>query len=110
MTWKDILKDDNMKRIRDKDRRRNPRERDEVDMEPKPKKDLPPPSKKPFDPFAPGAGEKAKEMKRLREERAKREKFDSMMDTERGKMGNLISEQVRMARQLKEQRAKEGKQ
>ena len=99
-----------MRRVRDKDRRRNPRKKDEVDIEPKPKKELPPPSKKPFDPFAPGAGKKAKEMKRLREERAKRERFDSMMDTEPSKMGKLISEQVRMARQLKEQRAKEGKQ
>ena len=42
MTWKDILKDNNMKRVRDKDRRRNPRQRDEVDIEPKPKKELPP--------------------------------------------------------------------
>ena len=34
MTWKDIIKDD-IRRIKDKDRRRNPKEKDEVDIEPK---------------------------------------------------------------------------
>ena len=104
MTWKDILKDD-MRRIRDKDRRRNPREKDEVDIEPKPEKELPPPSKKPFDPFAPDAGKRAKEMKRQRKERAKREKVDSMMDTERSKMGKLIADQKERYQKLKDRRA-----
>ena len=105
MTWKDILKDD-MRRVRDKDRRRNPRKKDEVDIEPKPKEELPPPSKKPFDPFASDAVKRAKEMKRLREERAKREEDDSLMDTKPSEMGKLIAEQQRLARKLKEQRAK----
>jgi len=107
MTWKEILKDNNMRRIRDKDRRRNPREKDEVDIEPKPKKELPPPSKKPFDPFAPDAVKRAKEMKRQRKERAKREKVDSMMDTERSKMGKLIADQKERYQKLKDRR--EGK-
>ena len=108
MTWKDILKDD-MKRVRDKDRRRNPRERDEVDIEPKPKKELPPTLDKPFNPFGPDAVKRAKEMKRLRQKRTKREKDDSLMDTKPSEMGKLIAEQQRLARKLKEQRAKEGK-
>ena len=107
MTWKDILKDD-MKRVRDKDRRRNPKERDEVDIESKPKK-MPEKPKTPFNPFDPDAGKRARASKKLREERAKREKDDSLMDTEPSEMGKLIEEQRRLARQLKEQRAKEGK-
>jgi len=107
MTWKDILKDD-MKRVRDKDRRRNPREKDEVDIEPKPK-EMPKKPKTPFNPFGPDAGKRAKEMKKLRQERTKREKDDSLMDTEPSEMGKLIAEQQRLARQLKEQRMKEGK-
>ena len=51
MSWKDILKDD-IRRIRDKDRRRNPKEKDEVDIEPK-SKEIPKEPKKPFNPFVP---------------------------------------------------------
>tara|TARA_B100000963_G_scaffold361474_1_gene397086 strand:+ start:2127 stop:2612 length:486 start_codon:yes stop_codon:yes gene_type:complete len=104
MSWKEILKND-MKRVRDKDRRRNPEERDMVDIEPKPKEELPPPSKKPFNPFGSDAGKRARDSKKRRAEREKREAFDSMMDT---KPSSRESDLLERARKLKEQRAKEG--
>ena len=104
MSWKDILKDD-IRRIRDKDRRRNPKEKDEVDIEPK-SKEIPKEPKKPFNPFGPDAGKRAKARKKLTEERRKREKHDSVMDTKPSKTGQMKLDLLERARKLKERREK----
>ena len=101
MTWKDILKD-NMKRVKDKDRRRNPKKKDEVDIKPKDKKTLP--KAKPFNPFGPNAGERATQDKRLRAERKRRKAKDTAMDTKPSRKKQQEDEQLRLARELKERR------
>lgn len=110
MSWEDILKNKEreIRRIKAKDERRNPRESRAIDDEPKPKEELPPPSKKPFDPFAPDAGKQARASKKLREERAKRERVDSMMDTKPSRMSQLMSDQQERYMRLKERREKGG--
>ena len=96
MTWKDILKDD-MKRVRDKDRRRNPTEKDEVDIEPK--EDTPISPRKPFNPFGPNASERAKDSKTRNAEMRRNKTKGKTMDIKPSRSKQLKDAQLRMARE-----------
>ena len=96
MTWKDILKDD-MKRVRDKDRRRNPTEKDEVDIEPK--EDTPISPRKPFNPFGPNASERAKDSKARNAEIRRNKTKGKTMDIKPSRSKQLKDAQLRMSRE-----------
>ena len=96
MTWKDILKDD-IRRIKDKDRRRNPKEKDEVDIEPK--EDTPISPRKPFNPFGPNASERAKDSKARNAKINRKNTKDKTMDIEPSRYKQLKDTQLRMARE-----------
>ena len=101
MTWKDILKDD-IRRIKDKDRRRNPSEKDEVDIEPK--EDTPISQKKPFNPFGPNASERAKDYKAKNTEIKRNKTKDKTMDIKPSRSKQLKDAQLRMARERNSRR------
>jgi len=96
MTWKDVLKDD-MKGVRDKDRRRNPKEKDEVDIEPK--EDTPISPTKPFNPFGPNASKRAKDSKARNAEIRRNKTKGKTMDIKPSRSKQLKDAQLRMARE-----------
>jgi len=96
MTWKDILKDD-IRRIKDKDRRRNPKEKDEVDIEPKEDTSICP--RKPFNPFGPNASERAKDSKARNAKINRKNTKDKTMDIKPSRSKQLKDTQLRMARE-----------
>ena len=96
MTWKDIIKDD-IRRIKDKDRRRNPKEKDEVDIEPKEDTSISP--TKPFNPFGPNASKRAKDSKARNAEIRRNKTKGKTMDIKPSRSKQLKDAQLRMARE-----------
>lgn len=101
MTWKDVLKDD-MKGVRDKDRRRNPKEKDEVDIEPK--EDTPISPTKPFNPFGPNASKRAKDSKARNAEIRRNKTKGETMDIKPSKSKRLKDAQLGMVRERNSRR------
>ena len=93
---KDILKDD-IRRIKDKDRRRNPKEKDEVDIEPK--EDTPISPTKPFNPFGPNASKRAKDSKARNAKIRRNKTKGKTMDIKPSRSKQLKDAQLRMARE-----------